>query len=86
MILNIFLFQKLALQWKACKLAIKYYTEIIDALNENSEILSQIYYRRGASYERLKVYESADADFLQSLKINPDDAYVLNYLAYSWLG
>ena len=58
---------------------------IIDALNKNSEILSQIYYRRGASYERLKVYESADADFLQSLKIDPDDAYVLNYLAYSWL-
>ena len=70
---------------KKYKQAIKYYTEIIDALNKNSEILSQIYYRRGASYERLKVYESADADFLQSLKINPDDAYVLNYLAYSWL-
>ena len=27
----------------------------------------------------------ADKDLLHSLKINPDDAYVLNYLAYSWL-
>ena len=26
-----------------------------------------------------------DEDLLNSLKINPDDAYVLNYLAYSWL-
>ena len=24
-------------------------------------------------------------DLLKSLEINPDDAYVLNYLAYSWL-
>ena len=30
-------------------------------------------------------YEKSDVDLLQSLKINPDDAYVLNYLAYSWL-
>ena len=30
-------------------------------------------------------YENADKDLLNSLKINPDDAYVLNYLAYSWL-
>ena len=30
-------------------------------------------------------YKKADKDLLHSLKINPDDAYVLNYLAYSWL-
>ena len=29
--------------------------------------------------------KKADKDLLHSLKINPDDAYVLNYLAYSWL-
>jgi len=27
----------------------------------------------------------SDEDLLHSLRINPDDAYVLNYLAYSWL-
>ena len=37
------------------------------------------------SYERLKEYEKSDKDLIESLKINPDDAYVLNYLAYSWL-
>jgi tetratricopeptide (TPR) repeat protein len=42
-------------------------------------------YRRGASYERLKDYSNADKDLLRSLEINSDDAYVLNYLAYSWL-
>jgi tetratricopeptide (TPR) repeat protein len=30
-------------------------------------------------------YQKADEDLKNSLKINPDDAYVLNYLAYSWL-
>ena len=46
---------------------------------------SDLLYRRGGSYERLKDYENADKDLLHSFKINPDNAYVLNYLAYSWL-
>ena len=46
---------------------------------------SDLLYRRGGSYERIGKYEEADEDLLSSLKINPDDAYVLNYLAYSWL-
>ena len=65
--------------------AIKYYSLIIDSLNENTTIKSDLLYRRGSSYERLKDYSNADKDLLHSLEINPDDAYVLNYLAYSWL-
>ena len=65
--------------------AIRYYTLIINSLSENTELKSDLLYRRGASYERLKDYSNADEDLLHSLKINPDDAYVLNYLAYSWL-
>ena len=30
-------------------------------------------------------YEKSDQDLKQSLKILPDEPYVLNYLAYSWL-
>jgi len=65
--------------------AIKYYTKIIDTLNDESQIKPDLLYRRGGSYERIKEYEKADKDLQHSLKINPDDAYVLNYLAYSWL-
>ena len=65
--------------------AIKYYTEIISSLNVDSRIKSDLLYRRGGSYERLGNYQKADEDLKNSLKINPDDAYVLNYLAYSWL-
>ena len=65
--------------------AIQYYSKIINNLNDNTEIKSDLLYRRGASYERIGNYEKADRDFLNSLKIIPDDAYVLNHLAYSWL-
>ena len=65
--------------------AIKYYSLIINSLDENSDLKSDLLYRRGGSYERLKDYENADKDLLLSLKIKPNNAYVLNYLAYSWL-
>ena len=65
--------------------AIKYYSQVLKSINEDTEVKSDLLYRRGGSYERLKDYENADKDLLHSLLINPDDAYVLNYLAYSWL-
>ena len=65
--------------------AIKYYTKIILDFDDISEMKSDILYRRGGSYERIGDYEKADKDLLNSLKINSEDAYVLNYLAYSWL-
>ena len=65
--------------------AIKYYDQIISKIDINSQLYAEILYRRGSSYERLGKYSSSDKDLLKSLEINPDDAYVLNYLAYSWL-
>ncbi len=65
--------------------AIEYYSQIIETLDDQSELRADLFYRRGGSYERLGDYKKADEDLLNSLKINPDDAYVLNYLAYSWL-
>ncbi|MDC0944786.1 hypothetical protein OAR82_02965 [Candidatus Pelagibacter sp.] len=70
---------------KNYKTAIKYYSLIIDKLESDSEVKADLLYRRGGSYERLKEYIKADEDLLASLSINPNDAYVLNYLAYSWL-
>ncbi len=70
---------------KDYKNAIKYYSKVIKDLSENSEIKSDILYRRGGSYERSGDFFNADKDLLGSLSINPNDAYVLNYLAYSWL-
>ena len=65
--------------------AIKYYTKIINDMDDSLDIKSDILYRRGGSYERIKNYEKADKDLLHALRIRPNDAYTLNYLAYSWL-
>ena len=67
------------------KKAIKYYSKLLNDLNYNSEIKSDLLYRRGGSYERIGEYEKADKDLLHALSIDPDNAYILNYLAYSWL-
>jgi len=65
--------------------SIKFYSEIINNLDDISEMKSDLLYRRGGSYERIGNYEKADEDLLKALKIKPNDAYILNYLAYSWL-
>ncbi len=67
------------------QIAINYYNELLTKININSNTYAEILFRRGGSYERLKKFNQSDKDLLQSLEINPDEAYVLNYLAYSWL-
>ncbi len=57
----------------------------LKGIGKESESYADILYRRGGSYERMKNYEKADKDLLLSLELNPDQPYVLNYLAYSWL-
>ena len=65
--------------------AIKYYSKVIEDLDDNNIIKADVLYRRGGSYDRIGEYEKSDKDLLMSLNIEPNDAYVLNYLAYSWL-
>ena len=82
MIYDIANFNKNAKRYKD---AIYYYDQIILKTDVNSPLYSEILYRRGSSYERMGDYKNSDIDLLKSLEINSDDAYVLNYLAYSWL-
>ena len=37
------------------------------------------------SYERIGQWKKAEKDLLNSLEVLPDQAYVINYLAYSWV-
>ena len=70
---------------KKYKVAIDYYNKILSKVNINSVLYAEILYRRGSSYERLGDFKNSDRDLLKSLEIDPEAAYVLNYLAYSWL-
>ena len=67
------------------EIAINYYDQILSKIDVNSDNYTEFLFRRGSSYERLKKFKKSDEDLLKSLEINPNDAYVLNYLAYSWL-
>ena len=40
---------------------------------------------RGVAYERSDQWNKAEVDLLNSLNVSPNDAYVINYLAYSWI-
>ena len=65
--------------------SIENYNIALNLINKDSDSYADILYRRGGSYERLKEFERADEDLLLALDVNPDQPYVLNYLAYSWL-
>jgi tetratricopeptide (TPR) repeat protein len=42
-------------------------------------------YFRGIAYERSKQWPLAEADFKKALELEPEQPYVMNYLAYSWV-
>lgn len=44
-----------------------------------------LFYFRGISLERDGQWHRAEADFLKALELQPDQPYVMNYLAYSWV-
>ena len=66
----------------------KNYTEMAkvldaaEALSQTSPEKQDIAFRRGAMYERMKNYPSAEVEFKKVLDINPDNDAALNYLGY----
>ena len=65
--------------------SIIYYTKILDLGYSSYNEYWKILYLRGICFERLKKWDQAEKDFIQSLKINPKSSDTLNYLAYGWL-
>ncbi len=43
------------------------------------------FYGRGISYERQKMWDKAELDFKEALRLSPNQPEVLNYLGYSWV-
>jgi len=65
--------------------SIIYYSLALEKINSKNLLVSKILDRRGTSYERLGDWENAEKDLIESLRIKPDNAHVMNYLAYSWI-
>ena len=67
------------------KESIKYYSKAINTIDKKHDLYRQILDGRGVAYERIDQWDKAEADLLNSLSISPNNAYVINYLAYSWI-
>ena len=65
--------------------SIKYYSLALNEIKKDHSLVPKILDRRGTSFERIGDWENAEKDLTKSLEILPDQAHVLNYLAYSWI-
>ena len=66
--------------------AIKAYTSLIKGIDGPPvRRHASLFFARGAAYERLGDEAKSIADLQQALKLDPDNAVVLNYLAYMWV-
>ena len=67
------------------KEAIPFYTQIIKRIQKKHPLYAESTDGRGIAYERIGEWDKAEKDLLASLEVKPDQAYVINYLAYSWI-
>ena len=65
--------------------AVEAYDEAVARMGTLEPRHWRILYARGMALERAKMWARAEADFLQALKFEPDQPFVLNYLGYSWV-
>ncbi|MEP0156155.1 tetratricopeptide repeat protein [Pseudophaeobacter sp.] len=65
--------------------AIAAYDSALSNMPEEAGSRWFLHYARGISYERLKDWPKAEADFRASLALQPDSPQVLNYLGYSMI-
>ena len=65
--------------------AIQLYTLLINKIKKTHPLYPGAKEGRGVAYERTGDWDKAEADLLSSLDASPDQAYVINYLAYSWI-
>jgi tetratricopeptide (TPR) repeat protein len=65
--------------------AIFHYTAVLKNIKSKHPLYPKATDGRGVAYERIGNWDKAEKDLLASLSADPDQAYVINYLAYSWI-
>jgi tetratricopeptide (TPR) repeat protein len=65
--------------------AIFYYSSVLNNIKKDHSLYSEATDGRGVAYERIGEWKKAEKDLLASLKADPNQAYVINYLAYTWI-
>ena len=57
----------------------------INLVKKDHPLYPEVTDGRGVAYERIGKWEMAEKDLLASLEADPEQAYVINYLAYTWI-
>jgi tetratricopeptide (TPR) repeat protein len=65
--------------------AIAAYDDVIGGLTNPVARDWTLFYARGVAHERAKQWDKAEPDFKRALELSPEQPYVLNYLAYTWV-
>ena len=65
--------------------SVKFYSEILEIISDQHKLYPVVLERRGMAYERMDKWELGEKDLIASLQITPDEPFVMNYLAYSWV-
>ena len=65
--------------------AINLYSKILLKIDQTNNLYPEVLERRGMAYERIDKWELGEKDLIESLRVNPKEPYVMNYLAYSWI-
>ncbi len=65
----------------------QYSTEALNIAHEQKiqkTGLAKLYFQRGVCFERQDFWDKAEPDLKKAVELSPDNATMLNYLAYSW--
>jgi tetratricopeptide (TPR) repeat protein len=65
--------------------SIIYYSDVLNNIKKKHPLYTEATDGRGVAYERIGKWDKAEKDLLASLNEDPNQAYVINYLAYSWI-
>ena len=65
--------------------AVALYSKVLNQIDNKHFLYASASEGRGIAYERLNQWDKAETDLLNSLSVSPNQAYVINYLAYSWI-
>jgi len=61
------------------------YDRAVERVGEPTQRYWSLYYFRGIALERISEWTRAERDFLTALELEPEQPFVMNYLAYSWI-
>ena len=67
------------------KESINYYNKVLNIIDRQHFLYAKAMHGRGVAYERNNQWKEAEKDLLDSLDVKPNQAHVINYLAYSWI-